>query len=97
MPWQGMNFDWTRASIVANAPNQSGVYFIYRTGQNIYVGETNDLQRRLLEHFDGDNPCIIRAAPQTFGFELSPANARVARQNALIVEYGPTTCNQRLG
>jgi len=96
MPWQGRNLLWNRGVILSSVPSASGVYAIWRPNVWIYVGETNDLQRRLLEHFDGDSPCITRAAPTGFGFELVQANTRVARQNALIPELRPT-CNQILG
>lgn len=89
-------FAWSHASIVANAPHASGVYCIYNQQQWIYVGESGDLQARLLEHFNGDNACITRNAPTGFQFELVAANQRVARQNQLIVALKPI-CNQRLG
>ena len=96
MPWQGQNFAYTRASIVQNAPSVSGVYAIWKQGTWIYVGETNDLKRRMLEHYDGDNACITRNAPTGFGFEVVQAATRVARQNQLIGELKPA-CNQMLG
>ena len=82
---------WTENSIRTNAPQASGVYAIYNTGW-IYVGESNDLQRRLLEHFGGDNLCITRAVPTGFVYELCDAAARMRRQAALIAELRPS-CN----
>lgn len=97
MPWGGKNFNWDRASIINNTPSASGVYAIWRPNQWIYVGETNDLQRRLLEHFDGGNHRITQASPTGFGFELVSGDAaRINRQNALILELKPSA-NQILG
>lgn len=90
------SFSWNHASIVANAPHSSGVYAIFNPQKWIYVGESGDLQARLLEHFNGDNACITRNVPMGFQFEVVAANQRVARQNQLILALSPV-CNQRLG
>jgi excinuclease UvrABC nuclease subunit len=92
----GKEFVWSRASIIANAPNSSGVYVIWNKDRWIYVGETNDLQRRLLEHFDTAGTCILRNMPGGFGVELVSSQARVQRQNVLIGQLRPA-CNQMLG
>jgi len=57
------------------------------------VGEAEDIQKRLLEHIRGDNPCITERQPTAFIFELADADHRVARRNELIGEYDPT-CNK---
>lgn len=93
----GHQFD--RAGILANAPSQSGVYAIYNGAQFIYVGEGQDIQARLMSHLT-ENACIARNQPVGFQFELSTANQRVARQDALITQLGamfPAGCNQRFG
>jgi hypothetical protein len=94
----GYTFD--RNTIVEFVPQQSGVYAIYNATQWIYVGEGQDIQRRLLDHVNGNNPCITGKQPAGFQFEPSPAYQRVARQDALITQLGtmmPAGCNQRLG
>jgi excinuclease UvrABC nuclease subunit len=91
-PWFPDNY----ASIVANAPAQSGVYALFKPGVWIYVGESGDIRARLLQHLNGDNPCITQNAPTGFQFELVAANQRVARQNQLILALKPI-CNQKLG
>lgn len=95
----GRDHTWyyfNRNSILTNAPATSGVYAIFRFGTWIYVGETGDIQARLLEHLNGDNPCITQSNPDGFQFELVAANQRVARQDAWIPALNPA-CNQRLG
>ena len=89
-------FTFTEPTIKANAPSASGVYALYTSSQWVYFGETNDIQRRLLEHLKEIGTLIKRYGPTGFMFELQPANARVQRQNALILAY-PTPCNQKLG
>ena len=90
-------FIFTEASIRMSAPAASGVYVIYDAqGKYIYFGESNDVQRRLLEHLNDAGTCIKRNGPANFAFEVVAANLRVSRQDALIRAY-PTPCNARLG
>ena len=96
MPWNGNNFSYTQQAITTTAPNAPGVYAIWGTGETnatVYVGESNDIERRLLEHRQSQGGCINGYAPTTCGFELVAANERVARQNTLIAELTPH-CNQ---
>ncbi len=85
-------YAWTESSIITNAPAASGVYAIYNTGW-IYVGESGDLQRRLLQHFNGDNACITRSVPTGFSFELCNEAERMVRQAVLIAQLRPS-CNE---
>ena len=55
MPWSGNHLPWSLSEILFHVPGTSGVYAIWRDDMVVYVGETNDLQRRLLEHFKGSN------------------------------------------
>ncbi len=96
MPWYGNSFPYTAEAIALNAPNKSGVYVISQTNATIYVGESNDLARRLLEHQKAQDTCINNATPTRCGFELVAANTRVSRQDKLIAELKPI-CNQMLG
>ena len=86
---------FNRAGILQSAPNASGTYALYNTGW-VYFGESNGIQRRLLEHLTEAGTCILRNAPTGFVFELGNATQRVARQNQLI-GLNPTPCNQMLG
>jgi hypothetical protein len=86
---------FVRDSITKNAPHASGVYGLFSSAW-VYIGESEDIQKRLLEHLNGDNPCINRFAPTNFTYELSAAAMRVARQDQLIAEFHPS-CNQRPG
>jgi len=91
------SFPWNHASIASNAPIAAGVYAIFN-GQNwIYVGESGDTFTRLLQHWNGDNPCITRNAPTGFQFELVASQPqRKSRQDQLILLLHPV-CNQKLG
>lgn len=93
-PW----FYFNRDSIIANAPRASGVYALFTAGGQrwTYFGESGNIEARLLEHLNGDNPCITRNAPNGFQFEAVPAYQRVARQNQLIANL-VSLCNQQMG
>jgi len=84
---------WSESSIKANAPESSGVYAIY-SAVWIYIGESNDIQHRLLEHWNGDNACITRADASGFMFEVCDPAERVRRQTALVAQFRPL-CTQR--
>jgi len=94
MPFSNLSsYPYSQSSIQSNAPRQSGVYGLFSPGKWIYVGESGDIQERVMQHLNGDNPCITRQSPVSFTFELVSAANRVGRQNALIQEFAPV-CNK---
>ena len=98
MAWNGSGrFDFTEASILAYAPEGSGVYALFNENQWIYIGEGQDIKARLLQHRrDSHNACVNRYSPAYFAYEAVAATQRVARQDQLILEFRPL-CNMRLG
>jgi hypothetical protein len=63
----------------------------------VYIGESNDMLRRLLELFESPKPYIAKYGGLVFGYELVQTEAqRVARQDQLIRELVPA-CNPLLG
>lgn len=89
------HYNYDPQTVARIVPSQSGVYGIFNR-QWQYVGETNDLRRRLLEHLNETGTPLSRSASTGFTFELCPAQSRVQRQNILIAELGPV-CNQMFG
>ena len=88
-------FPFAAPSILANAPNASGVYALYNASRYVDFGESNDVQRRLSEHVQDQADCVNLYGATFFAFELHPTEAaRVFRQNQLMTLY-PTPCNQR--
>jgi len=98
VPWAGTQvWPFTKNGILANTPNASGVYALWTGETLVYIGESSDILRRLLELFGGPRPCIAKYARLVFGYELVPTEEqRVARQELLIRELVPA-CNQPLG
>lgn len=75
-------------------PNQSGVYGLFKKDAWIYVGK-GDMRQRLLDHFNGDNPCITRESPTSWMAEKISGDPS-AREKELILELKPI-CNIRVG
>jgi hypothetical protein len=80
-----------RDCILQNAPESSGVYGLFNAFW-ICIGEDDNLRARLLDHLDGDDPCIVRFQPSGFAFELASPIDRRRRHEQLIKELQPL-CN----
>ncbi|HEV8441560.1 MAG TPA: GIY-YIG nuclease family protein [Methylomirabilota bacterium] len=94
MPWKNpRGFLYNPASVRRNAPAAAGIYGIFTRREWIYIGESKDIQARLLQHLNGDNPCISGSEAASFNFELVPEIQRVARMNGLVAEFDPV-CNR---
>jgi len=89
-------FIFNQQGITQNVPPSSGVYALYNDLLWVYIGESNDIQRRLRDHLQNPEMCVRATAPTAFLFELSPEAQRVARQQVLIARLGPV-CNQGIG
>jgi hypothetical protein len=88
---------FTKNGILANTPSTSGVYVLGTGWTWVYIGESNDMLRRLLELFESPTPCIAKHGGLVFGYELVPTEGpRLARQDQLIRELLPA-CNPLLG
>lgn len=85
---------FTRQNVEALNPNQFGVYGLFRQGVWVYVGK-GDIRQRLLNHLNGDNPCISRERPTHWVDEVISGDPS-EREKQLIQELTPV-CNQRVG
>ena len=93
MPWHDRtSYPFNRASVIANAPMQSGVYALHSETRWIYVGESGDILARLIQHLDGDSACIGLFRNLTFSYELLPEMVRAGRLDELITKFRPI-CN----
>lgn len=82
-----------RTEIESLKKNQNGVYGLFKEGVWVYVGK-GDIRQRLLDHLNGDSPCISREAPTHWVGEVT--DDMDTRERQLIAELRPV-CNQRLG
>ena len=86
--------EFIRENIEALKPDQFGVYGLLKQGVCIYVGK-GDIRQRLLDHLNGDNPCITREKPTQWVDELVIGDPAV-REQQLIIELNPI-CNKKMG
>jgi hypothetical protein len=92
---------FTKESVLNLIPDQSGCYGIYRQGTLlggplwIYIGQ-GDIRGRLLDHLNGDIPCILNNGPTHYvTVRLNQSDLDI-REIQLIGEYRPV-CNKRVG
>ena len=85
---------FTRLEIEALNMNQKGVYGLFKGDVRVYIGK-GDIRQRLLDHLNGDNPCITRTWPTHWLAEVTVGDPS-AREQQLILEYQPA-CNYRVG
>ena len=78
-------------SVQRDAPACSGVYGLSDAGQWIYVGETGNIQDRLLELLEEKSTFAFLGGrtPTGFSFEICPSGGRIARQDRLVHELEP--------
>jgi hypothetical protein len=81
-------YRFERGSVLLNAPESSGVYGLF-SALWIYIGEAENLRARLLEHLDGDNPCIDHYQPSSFAFEFVSPTQRRRRHEELVTKLHP--------
>jgi len=75
------------------APPSEGVYGISNAREWVYIGQADNIQSALLAHLRDAQAALMKREPTGFVFEVCNGSARSARQDRLIVEYGPT-CNR---
>ncbi len=83
---------------IENIPAKEGVYQLLDSNQStIYIGRTGNLYRRLQQHLNTDDSCILNA--RTFVFEVTLNS--VTREKELLEEFRHKhgylpRCNDRL-
>ena len=83
----GHSYPLTHAGIAVNAPRESGVFAVSTSDRCLYVGETHNIQRRLLDYV---NEVGETAGVLSFQFEIAKPEFRQIRQRAVIRELRPT-------
>jgi hypothetical protein len=83
---------FSSVSIRAHAPAASGVYGISNARRWIYIGETDNIRERLLEHLGESTTGIKAQVPTGFTYEACDWNLRTERHDRLVAEFKPI-CN----
>lgn len=90
MPFQySLAHAFSIGSVRAHAPAASGVYGISNAREWIYIGQTDNIQGKLLDHLSEANSLLKKRGPTGFAFELCEASIRTSRQDRLVLEYEP--------
>jgi hypothetical protein len=85
---------FTKTNVEAITPGQFGCYGLFiNQGGWVYVGK-GDIRKRLLDHLNGDNPCITKNSPTHFVSVVT--NDMDNAEKALILELTPS-CNKKVG
>jgi hypothetical protein len=83
----------TSGAVQMYAPASPGVYGISNASEWIYIGESDNIRMALLEHLRDMYTSLMKRRPTGFVFEVCDGTRRTARQDRLVIEYGPT-CNR---
>lgn len=83
---------FTAVSIDKNVPSAPGVYGLSNARAWLFVGESDNLRARLLEHLREGGTALKQQHPTGFAFELCAPTDRIGRVTRLILELRPT-CN----
>jgi len=81
-------------SVRANAPATSGVYGLTNASEWIYIGQTDNIQKRLLEHIVESDSQLKARNPTGFTYQVCAESVRADRQDQLILQYKPV-CNRK--
>lgn len=77
---------------IDGVPSSEGVYLLGDSYRNvIYVGRADDLNQRLAQHPDPQNPCLQRKKVSYFAYEVTRSSEN--REQELIDRYNPE-CNR---
>lgn len=75
--------------IAAYAPEATGVYGLYNSGYQLYIGVSSNIRAALLLHI-GEAECqSARYQPTGFAFEVCSGELRAAKTEQLIAEHCP--------
>jgi excinuclease UvrABC nuclease subunit len=80
--------------VTRNAPEESGVYGLCTSDKWIYIGQSFNLRKALLDYLSGGKPYVLQWQPRHFVFELLPYQQRLARLKELVARYHPL-CNRK--
>jgi len=79
---------------INKAPNSEGVYLLSKNALEsgiVYAGRADDLNQRLSQHPDPENPCLQKKDISYFAYEVT-SNSE-SREQELIDKYDPE-CNR---
>ena len=90
--WKAFSSD--RIKVV---PEESGVYQLDNRTETLYIGKTDNLNRRLMEHLNSDDSCIKKVTVFKYMVTKSPEQT----EKALLEDYEKShrklpECNEKV-
>lgn len=85
----GDYYTFDEQSILAFAPQDSGVYGLYGFDRQIFIGESANIREALLHHCRKTDFEAERYRPTSFMFEICSDESRAQRAQELIAKYQP--------
>ena len=90
MGWMNpKSYSLNRLSVFLHAPAKSGVYLLHNSCRCLYIGDSDNIRRSLLQHMRGDHAAIAVFDPDGFSFELQPDASRARRRDQVSSEFEP--------
>jgi excinuclease UvrABC nuclease subunit len=80
---------FSNVSIRAHAPSAPGVYGISNARRWIFIGETDNIRERLLEHLTDTSAGIKFYIPTGFSFQVCDSRIKAERHSRLLAQYDP--------
>lgn len=87
--WFSDYYTFDEQSIVAFAPQDSGVYGLYSFDGQVFIGESSNIREALLHHCSKTDFDTDRDRPTSFMFEVCSDGSRAQRAQELIAKYQP--------
>jgi cell division septation protein DedD len=94
--WFSDYYTFDEQSIVAFAPQDSGVYGLYSFDGQVFIGESSNIREALLHHCSKTDFDTDRDRPISFMFEVCSDGSRAQRAQELIAKYQPVHQTERL-
>ena len=83
------SYSLNRLSVFLHAPAKPGVYMLHNSCRCLYIGDSDNIRRTLLQHMRDDHSVITIFDPDGFSFELHPNASKAPRRDQLISEFEP--------
>lgn len=82
--------DWTpfNKETIGKAPIKAGVYFLGSEHETTYIGASNNIQQRLVEHLNSADSCIKNTVSFCYHETLFPEAEEEKQLTAFQYEHG---------
>jgi len=94
LSWSDWKAFW--ADRIEKVPEESGVYQLDTATETIYIGRTDNLRRRLMEHLNSNDLCVKKATVFRYLVTTSPERTEDALLKDYVKKHGKLPeCNKK--